>query len=63
MPFRTSSGSDTVTSGAAADAAAALKAIAEGKPVQIVNDQWTATADMRRESAEALRMVQENCNY
>jgi len=63
MPFRQSSGSDTIASNAAADAAAAVSAVAEGKFVPTVSDQWTPTADMRRESAEALRMVQENCNY
>eukprot|EP00293_Proteomonas_sulcata_P018410 CAMPEP_0184289452 /NCGR_PEP_ID=MMETSP1049-20130417/1927_1 /TAXON_ID=77928 /ORGANISM="Proteomonas sulcata, Strain CCMP704" /LENGTH=68 /DNA_ID=CAMNT_0026596289 /DNA_START=265 /DNA_END=471 /DNA_ORIENTATION=+ len=59
------SGSDvgSAAGGAAADAAAALKAVEAGGPVQQTSDKWEPTAEARRESAEALRMVQESCNW
>ena len=58
------SGSDVALNGsAAADAAAALKAVEAGAPVQQKSDAWAPTAEARRESAEALRMVQESCNW
>jgi hypothetical protein len=51
------------TTSAAADAAAALAAVAAGAPVQMTNDQWLASFENRRGSAEALKMTQENCNW
>eukprot|EP00960_Hanusia_phi_P009807 285855-Hanusia_phi.AAC.1 len=63
MTHRASTGSDVSLSSAAADAAAAVQAVAAGKPVQAVNDAWVPTFEMRRDSAEALRMVQESCNW
>jgi hypothetical protein len=58
------SSSDVAQPGtAAADAAAALAAVAAGAPVQMTNDQWLASFENRRGSAEALKMTQENCNW
>ena len=48
-------------SDAAADARAALAAIAAGEPTPISNDAWSF--ERRRESADALLMCQENVNW
>mmetsp|Transcript_40633 Transcript_40633/g.99821 ORF Transcript_40633/g.99821 Transcript_40633/m.99821 type:complete len:153 (+) Transcript_40633:103-561(+) len=48
---------------ALADAEAALAACAEGAPLQVANDPWVPTFEMRRDSSNALREVQENCNW
>jgi hypothetical protein len=48
---------------AAADAAAALAAIAAGAPVPAKSDHWVPSYENRRSSAEALMMTQENCNW
>lgn len=48
---------------ALADAQAALAACEAGVPIQQGNDSWVPTFEMRRDSREALRHVQENCNW
>mmetsp|Transcript_33205 Transcript_33205/g.83795 ORF Transcript_33205/g.83795 Transcript_33205/m.83795 type:complete len:157 (+) Transcript_33205:242-712(+) len=48
---------------ALADAAAAVAACAAGAPIQPSDDKWVATFEMRRESREGIRQVQENCNW
>ena len=49
------------TNDAAADARAALAALATGEAVQSTNDVWNF--ERRRDSAEALQMCQENVNW
>ena len=49
------------TNDAAADARAALAALASGEVVQAGNDAWSF--ERRRDSAEALQMCQENVNW
>ncbi len=49
------------TTDAAADARAALAAIASGEAIQTTNDAWGF--ERRRDSAEALQMCQENVNW
>jgi hypothetical protein len=48
---------------ALADAQAALAACEAGVPMQQGNDSWVPTFEMRRDSRDALRHVQENCNW
>ncbi len=49
------------TADAAADARAALAALASGEAIQATNDTWCF--ERRRDSAEALQMCQENVNW
>uniref|UniRef100_A0A7S1MVX1 Uncharacterized protein n=2 Tax=Hemiselmis andersenii TaxID=464988 RepID=A0A7S1MVX1_HEMAN len=69
MEPRKSTGSDRVGrmsdggDDALADAAAAVAACAAGAPMQPGNDKWVPTFEMRRESREGIRQVQENCNW